>query len=124
MTQRILTAVLAIALTGCAGEPVEWDICYGASIGSDDPEMYYYEFGDTPICFENTSVTREECEGWGGTWEVIHESEGSVVDSAIIDPLAEEACAANGYATACPDANGFSKAWVQSADDCPAAEEE
>ena len=110
-------------IVGCGGEMVEWDICHGAA-APDDAENYYYEFGDSAICFDNTSVDRATCESWGGTWEVIYESEGSVVDSAVLDPLAEAACADNGYAVPCPDADGFSKAWVQDAADCPAAAEE
>jgi hypothetical protein len=107
------------ALVGCGGEPVEWDICYDAT-APDDSNGYYAEFGDVQICFTNTSVTRDECDAWGGSHEVVHESKGSVVEDSIVEEAAEEACAANGYTEPCPDEDGYSKAWVQDSADCPA----
>ena len=58
----------------CKKETTEWWICYGAT-GPDDDEHYYYEFRDTQMCFENNSIYRKDCTDWGGTVEVVLETE-------------------------------------------------
>ena len=105
----------------CKKETTEWWICYGAT-GPDDDEDGYYEFRDTQMCFENNGMYRKDCTDWGGTVEVVLETEDGIVLDAILQAEAEEGCANNGYATPCPDAYGYSKAWVQSEEDCPVYE--
>ena len=120
MKAGVAGVLMMAVLTGCGPEMTDWGVCYGVT-SSDDPKEYYAEFGDAVLCVENnTYYDQATCEGEGGTWEVVLQTEGAVVESDILEPLAAEACVNAGYTVACTDDLGFYKAHVEDAADCTA----
>ena len=121
MLKKTMVLGALMCTMACKKETTEWWICYGAT-GPDDPEHWYYEFRETEMCFENSNIYRSECREWGGSTEVVLETEDFVIESSILDPYVEEACANQGFDVSCPGELGYSKAWVQAEEDCPVYE--